>query len=261
MEGDPQLIVLHSVKGAGKDTTFRFAKEWGARRTPALSAVRRGFADKVKLAFARQFFPSISEEDAIKWVDTFKDHPFAEIEFPTSVEENQDEYNIGTVMFRQAIAQFATESAREVYGLDHWCAMVIPEAPTHQNPEGWRGNFLVPPRSEADFPYSFAHFAFITDCRFPSEMEYVKRVVPEALFVKIRRRDAEQAVRDEALRQCRAIHESELGMPDHLFDVVINNDNNNLDDARRRTAALMHEIDYNGAASIKAGNPVPWVIK
>ena len=281
MEGDPALIALHSVKGAGKDTTFRFIQEWCAKRSdPAPSAVRRGFADKAKWAYMRQWVPNCTEQWAIDFVDQWKNDPeatcagiFADEEgillSDTHKDDNTDItgkeledsplYFIPPVIFRQHMAQFATESARDIYGLDHWADQVLPLEPTNRNPEGWRGSFLVPPRTAEEDPYSFAHFAVMTDMRFLNELERVRAL--GGLNVKIRRHDAEQAVIMEAQSQGREIHESELGLPDELFDVVINNDNNNMDDARRRTFHMMHEIDHNSIASIKRGVPIPWVLR
>lgn len=262
MEGDPFLIALHSVKGAGKDTTYGFIQEWCERSKPALSAVKRGFADKAKWAYARQFFPTISEEDAIKWVDALKDTD-AKIIFPSfdpvpSGGRSDGIWKDTVAPFRLHMARFATESAREIYGYDHWVDQVLPLEANDRNPEGWRGNFLVPPRSEADFPYSFAHYAVITDMRFENEVERVLAL--RGLRVKIRRRDAEKAVIAEAEREGRKVHDSELGLPDEMFDVVIGNSDNNLVEARRKTWHMLHEIEYNGIESIRRGRPLPWKI-
>jgi hypothetical protein len=250
MEGDPALIALHGVKGAGKDTAFDFIVKWCAGRSQPLSAVRRGFGDKVKWAFARQFFPQISEEDAIKWANEFKNSDRI-FRVPGVIVYSVD------VTFRQAIAQFATESARDIYGWDFWVDQVLPLEPTDKHPEGWRGHFMVPPRTVEDDPYSFAHYAVMTDLRFPNEMERIRAL--GGLTVKVKRRVAEQAVIEEAECQGRDVHESELGLPDDMFDVVINNDRD-LDDLYRSVVLLAHEVDYNGIASIKRGVPIPWRI-
>jgi hypothetical protein len=97
---------------------------------------------------------------------------------------------IPPVNFRDHMNQFATESAREIYGDNHWVDILLPLQPTPHNPEGWPGSFLVAPRSEADFPYSFAHFAVITDLRAYNELGRVKEL--GGLCVKIKRRDAEE---------------------------------------------------------------------
>lgn len=255
MEGDPVLIALHSVKGAGKDTTFGFIQEWCAEQSePAPSAVKRGFADKAKWAYARQFFPTISEPDAIKWVDKFKD---------TKCHVRGPDLDGGyvEVPFRKHMAQFATEGAREVYGCDFWVDQVLPLEVNEHNPEGWRGNFLVPP-TEKDLdegsPYGFATYAVITDMRFDNETERVKAL--GGLRVKIRRRDAEKVVIEEAEREGREVHISDLLLPDDQFDVVLINDDNSMERSRDRTRFMLNEIKNNGVASIQAGRPLPWSI-
>jgi hypothetical protein len=87
-------------------------------------------------------------------------------------------------------------------------------------------------------------------------MERVKEL--GGLNVKIKRRDAERAVIEEAKRQGRKVHESELGMEDRLFDVVIDNSDSDLHMAHVRAVHLMNEIDRNGVASIQRGIPIPW---
>jgi hypothetical protein len=254
VDADPILIGIHGVKRAGKDTTAQFIKDWGLRFEPARLVVQRGFADKAKLAFARQFFPRITEPEAIKWMDEYKDTDAkVVVEFP-----QRPSQHVVEVEFRLCMAQFSTQGARDVYGWDHWADQLLPLAPTERNPEGWRGNFLVPPRNADEDPYGFADVAAITDLRFENEMERIKEL--GGLTVKIRRHDAEQAVIEEARARGRDVHESELGIPDDQFDVVINNNTNDMDYARRSTVLLMEEIYRNGIASIRRGNPLPWVI-
>jgi hypothetical protein len=166
---EPILIALHGARNAGKDTTFRFIQRWGAKSDPAFSAVRGSFADRVKWAYMRQWAPTCTMQWAIDFTDQWKNDPTAkcvgglwDARYPD--EGYQAEF-IPPVNFRDHMNQFATESAREVYGDDHWLDMVLPLEPTSHNPEGWRGNFLVPPRTAEEDPYSFAHFAVITDLR------------------------------------------------------------------------------------------------
>jgi hypothetical protein len=260
---EPRLIALHGARGAGKDTTYDFMVKWCAKSDPALSAVRRGFADKMKWAYMRQWVPDCTMEWAINFIDQWKNDPDAtcigvHVEITGDQAWAKSNVFIPGVNFRDHMNQFATESAREVYGDDHWVDQVLPLAPTPHNPEGWRGNFLVPPRTANEDPYSFAHFAVITDLRAYNELGRVKEL--GGLCVKIKRRDAEKA--EAAYYESRGLprHLFAQELPDEEFHVVINNDNNNMDDAYVRTAHLMHEIDYNGIASIKRGRPIPWRI-
>jgi hypothetical protein len=259
---EPILIALHGARGAGKDTTFRFIQRWCAKSDPALSAVRGSFADRVKWAYMRQWVPDCTMQWAIDFTDQYKNDPTAkcvgglwDARFPD--EGYQAEF-IPPVNFRDHMNQFATESAREVYGDDHWLDMLLPLEPTSRNPEGWRGNFLVPPRTPEEDPYSFAHFAVITDMRADNEMQRVTEL--GGIKVKIRRRNAERAERTYYEKKGIERHLFASELPDEEFDVVLVNDDNNLDNAYVRTDLLMHEINYNGIASIKRGVPLPWVI-
>jgi hypothetical protein len=260
---EPSLIALHGARGAGKDTTFDFIQKWCAKSDPALSAVRRGFADYMKWAYMRMWVPGCTMEWAIDFIDQWKNDPDATC-IGVSVELMEDQawaksqVFIPGVNFRDHMNQFATESAREIYGDDHWVDILLPKEPTNNNPEGWRGHFLVPPRSEADFPYSFAHFAVITDLRADNEMERVAQL--GGLRVKIKRRDAEEKQRRYYEERGEDPHLFARELPDDQFDVIINNDDNNMESAYIRTAHLMHEINYNGIASIKRGVPIPWRI-
>lgn len=229
----PILIGLHGVKRSGKNTTARFIADWAGEQSPALSALERGFADKAKLAFSRQFFPRITLEDAIKWVDTYKDSSVC-IKYPMyavgGITRSED------VPFRQALAQFATEGGRDIYGEDHWVDQLLPEG----GDELWHWpNYLFNFAWKADENnYECADFCLITDLRFKNEVERIHKL--GGLCWKIRRKNAEDAVIAEARQQGREVHRSELGLPDDLFDVIINNDDNDLVAAERRTREALY---------------------
>lgn len=257
----PILIGIHAVKGVGKDTTAGFIEEWTTRPTaskPTPSVVRRGFADKAKWAYARQFFPRCTMEEGIAYVDTFKDSN-VHIEFPYGGLRQDgdwaDQYT--SLPFRLQMAQFSTDSAREIYGEDHWVDQLLPRGMdvTWTDTPAWHMSFYTKYDENTG---GAADICVVTDNRFKNE---TVRIGEFGLKVKVRRRDAELAVIEEARREGREIHLSELGLPDEMFDVIINNDDNNMENARRRTYHLMHEIESNGIASIRAGLPLPWVIR
>jgi hypothetical protein len=260
---EPNLIALHGVKGAGKSTTYQFIADWCVGSSPALSAVQRGFADKAKLAYMRQWVPDCTMEWAIAFVDQWKNDPDAKCIGVTSqltddLAWRESSVFIGSVSFRQHLAHFATEGARYVYGDDFWVDQLLPQQPTPNHPEGWRGNFLVPPRSAEEDPYSFAHFAVIADLRFVNELERVHSL--GGICVKISRSDAELAVVEEAHSRGRQIHASELGITDDLFDVVLCNDDNDLEQARERTERLMEAIIDEGVVYVQSTQGSPWRI-
>ena len=249
---------------------------------PALSAVRGSFADRMKWAYMRMWVPDCTMAWAIEFIDQCKNEPEATaagifvdnegglITYDShrvdqagviNTDDNEDEalYFIPPVNFRDHMNQFATESAREVYGYDHWVDQVLPLEPTARNPEGWRGSFLVPPRTPEEDPYSFAHFAVITDLRADNEMARVKEL--GGLCVKIKRKESEDKQRAYYEARGEDPHLFSTELDDEEFHVIINNDDNNMDHAYRRTANLMHEINHSGIASIKRGRPIPWVLR
>jgi hypothetical protein len=85
-----------------------------------------------------------------------------------------------------------------------------------------------------------ADICMITDLRFENELERIKEL--GGLCWKIQRKDAEDAVIAEAEAAGKPVHRSELGIPDDLFDKVINNDDNDLDLARLRTEIILNML-------------------
>jgi hypothetical protein len=224
---------------------------------PALSAVRRGFADKMKWAYMRQWVPDCTQEWAIDFIEQHKNNPDAEV-YGRLMNGGLAVQFIPPVNFRDHMNQFATESAREVYGDDHWVDQLLPAEPDARNPEGWHGSFLTPPKTDDDWPYSIADYCVITDLRAENEVERVKQL--GGLCVKIKRRDSEEKQRRYYEERGEDPHLFASELPESLMDVVINNDDNDMEEARRRTNLLMNEIKRNGIDSIKRGLPRPWRI-
>ena len=230
----PILIGIHGVKRAGKDTSAHFIKEWAGASEPAFTTFKRGFADKAKWAYARQFYPKITMAAAIKWVDTFKEST-AQIFFPDpSLASDDSEWEYNPVPFRLGMAQFATDGARDIYGDDFWADQLLPLGMMEHDPyPNWVTEFEI---HDPEGPRP-ADICLITDLRFENEVTRIHEVGGKCL--KIKRREAEEAVIEEARRQGREVHRSELGLPDELFDYVINNDDNDMDKAKQRTIAIM----------------------
>jgi hypothetical protein len=155
--------------------------------------------------------------------------------------------------------QFATESARDIYGEDHWVDMLLPKQ-DDRHVEGWRESFMTPPKTPDDDPYSIADICCINDLRAENEVIRVKSI-PNSLCVKIKRRDREAEVRAQYAAQGRDIHLFAQELPDGFFDVIIYNDDNDMDNAYLRTKLMMGEIERNGIQSIKRGHPIPWEIQ
>lgn len=244
----PVLIGLHGVKRAGKNTTADFIEEIAAGFDPALSVRQRGFADKAKWAYARQWFPGITMDDAIAWFDAYKDDP----EYEAVLWQHDAGITIREkrAQIRQHMAQFSTDSARDIYGFDFWVDQLLPLARTfneHDLPVGsrWYDSFLIDLGNDVDMQIRAADLCVITDVRFENEVERIKTLGGSA--IKIKRRDAEQAVIEEACRQNRDVHRSELGLPDELFDYVIDNSDNDMKEAKRRTYRVLWSIIFKEA--------------
>lgn len=234
----PILIGIHGVKRAGKDTTADFLTEFASESDPALSVRRRGFADKAKWSFCRQFYPDCTMDQAVKWVDAYKSNPRAVFDSPPI--DYTDDAGLpiagpltSEVVFRDALAQFSTEGHRDIFGFDFWVDQLLPLKPDARNPEGWHGEFMTPPKTEEDWPYSIADICLVIDVRFENEVQRIHEL--GGFTWKIKRKDAEDAVIEEARLAGRDIHRSELGLPDHMFHAIIDNSDNDLDKARDRT--------------------------
>jgi len=205
MPSAPILIGIHGVKRAGKDTTANFIEEFTEAHFPALAVRRRGFADTAKLAFARQFFPTILMDEAIKWVDTLKDDDSALFSVPLRPLHGVDGPKDTTMQFRTVLKQFATDGARDVYGFDFWVDQLLPEH--------WPINFALP------FESSIPSVCLITDVRFHNEVDRIHQLGGYAW--KVRRKEAEDAVIAEAKAAGQEIHRSDMLLPDELFDEIL----------------------------------------
>jgi hypothetical protein len=239
--GRPLLVGFHGVKRSGKDTAATYLQEWASGRS--LSFCRRGFADIAKLAFARQFYPTITMEAAVKWVDTFKDSGYA-FWYPTG--DDPEQPKLQSVPFRQCMAQFATEGARLIYGNDHWVDLLLPTAvyiDGHDLPlyPKWHDSFEM---LDDEAGPRVADVCAIIDLRFDNEVERIRRL--GGMLVKIRRISAERAVQEEARERGISIHDSELGIPDQEFDYVVDN-NHELSDLKRQIESLAMMLATEGA--------------
>lgn len=257
---DPILIGIHGVKRAGKDTTASFITDWAGEQSPVLSVRRRGFADKAKWAFARQFFPGISMDDALEWVDKFKEGT-ARFYYPDPFVSPEIDWEYQSQHFRDVMAQFATDGARDIYGDDFWVDQLLPMTqhfpfdisdPKYQHRVGyphWWEEFKHefglcawrPPDADPLEPVQVADICLITDLRFPNEVKRIHKL--QGYCFKIKRKDAEDEVIQQARERGREVHRSELGIPDDFFDAVIDNSDNDMDKARERTVDALQRIE------------------
>jgi hypothetical protein len=213
----PVLIGIHGVKRSGKGTTAYFIQEWAV--SLGMTAADRGFADDVKLIFARQFFPRITMEEAVKWCEEFKETGRVDV-----IDESGHDGWGKRVSGREALAQFASEGARDILGDDIWLNQLLPAA------SGWSNRH-----------WGGADICTISDVRFPNEWRRIKDF--GGLTIKVRRTSAEDAVIEEARKHGREVHRSELGLVDKHFDYVIHN-NSSLADLQQKVTEVMERYAW-----------------
>lgn len=176
------LLGLHGRRGVGKDTAFGFVSSWAAER--GVSAHRRGFADSLKLSFARLFIPDISLQEAVIWCDELKMPPGSKTESRLMIvwggdtEDGTNTVAQHTINGRVALQRYGTEGHRDVFGENFWVDALLPTelrppAGLQEHEHGlsvpiWPLNFRGP--LSADPP----DIAVITDVRFPNEAERIR---------------------------------------------------------------------------------------
>lgn len=216
----PLLVGISGVKRSGKNTAAWSIADWAV--SVGLTSFDRGFADKVKWAFARQFYPDMNMITAISWCDRFKEQGHVEIYDDPDTQIHFDE-----VSGRDCLAHLGTEVGRDIFGYDFWVDQLLPMQ-FFDAKSDWRGQ-----------EFNDADICTISDLRFDNELARVKYL--NGFLIKIRNQEAERAVIEEANAMGREIHRSELGLADELFDVVINNDST-IDELNLRIRHVMNEV-------------------
>lgn len=109
------LVGLHGKKRSGKDTTGRYLQEWGAIH--GYPVVREAFADRMKLALYRMFYPDCTLEQALKWAE--QDKGTREMAFDGPGVRAR-------LSHRQALQRFG-ETHRDLFGINFWVDQVLPQ--------------------------------------------------------------------------------------------------------------------------------------
>lgn len=195
-----QLIGFCGKLGAGKDTAWLAVEQWAKEN--GRTAVRRGFADKLKWSAARIFYPKITLEDALEWANTIKqdqgDYNRTEIrEYHTWAPDI-----VASVTGRQFLQRYGTEAHRQVFDDNFWVNALLPDNPDAYVPPTWPDNF------------DNADFAVITDVRFPNEAERIYEL----------RGDIIEIVRPSLETQEGPVHASEAGFDRHFITRSLSND-------------------------------------
>lgn len=164
-----KLLGITGAKGSGKGECARFVSEWASEH--ALLSVDRGFADKLKWAMARIFWPKISMEDAIEWANEFKNQEHAKVIVGANQAETLHHGGDRVITGRQLFQHGGTEMGREIFGDNFWVNQLLPIGTTGRE---WWMSF-----SDGDGPKSkhgdrFADIATISDLRFGNEAKRIK---------------------------------------------------------------------------------------
>ena len=227
------LIGLHGRLGAGKDTAFEGIHKWASER--GVRAARRGFADALKLSFARLFIPDCGLDEAVNWCNTLKGHESASrlaVSWGVFSEYGTDTTIEHSITGRQALQRFGTEGHRDVFGEDFWVDALLPMDPT---PPGlgdsprWSWAF----RQEMDFSVDPPEICVVTDVRFVNEATRIRTL--KGLNWKVVR-----PIENGGLGDNEGHHASELDLPTELIDHVILN-NSSIDDLHSLIDDMMTE--------------------
>lgn len=229
----PVLIGLHGVAESGKDTGFRFIKDWAESHN--FSAVRDAFADRLKTSAAM----------ALGWEETL-DIGTDPIEFcnylkqdgsviSVTIEPPLDALEIGThyeISGREYLQFYGTEAHRDVFDYDFWVNAVLPL-------EG-----SADPDTLPDWCYNFytdddavANLCVVTDVRFPNEAERVKELGGYVWKID---RDVPGA----------GDHASEQTLPPELIDLTIDNNQSLEDYAENLAVALEYTLQFTRGEGI-----------
>ena len=239
------LIGLHGRLGAGKDTAFEGIHKWASER--GVRAARRGFADALKLSFARLFIPDCGLDEAVNWCNTLKGHESASrlaMSWGVFSEHGTDTTIEHSITGRQALQRYGTEGHRDVFGEDFWVDALLPtdsvpsetqfEYQVHRSVEPvpvqrWPMNF----RQEMDFSVEPPEICVVTDVRFVNEATRIRTL--KGINWKVVR-----PIENGGLGDNEGHHASELDLPTELIDHVILN-NSSIDDLHSLIDDMMTE--------------------
>ena len=214
------LIGLHGRRGHGKDTAFEGIHQWASER--GVRAARRGFADALKLSFARLFIPDCGLDEAVNWCDTLKrpdSHSDLSVSWSNDSESGTHTTITHSINGRQALQRFGTEGHRDVFGEDFWIDALLPT-------EGdWSMNF----RQEMDFSFEPPEFCVVTDVRFENEARRIKALGGDVYAVF-----RPGMVNGDT-------HASEGDLPPDLIDYTLRNDTT-IDDLHLRMRNFMGNV-------------------
>lgn len=159
---EPILIGLSGKRGSGKSTVGGYIKDWAQQN--GQKAELQGFADRLKLSFARIWVPDATLEEALAFCDTIKN--IGSVKHDTILPTNSlfDRFGVKNVVSgREALQHYGTEAHRNVFGSSFWVDQLLPTG------GGDNGEHI---RWTSKWAKDI-EFAVVTDLRFPNEADRI----------------------------------------------------------------------------------------
>lgn len=223
---NPYLIGLTGKLGSGKNTVGDFIKEWAQEN--GQKAQLQGFADSLKLSFARIFVPDATLDQALRFADSMKKNGALYFSTPLMDHDLFDKFGPNrSITGRQALQHYGTEAHRRVFADNFWVDQLLPEGRNqYDNDAAWFYKWDTG-----------INYAVVTDLRFPNEAQRINDL--DGMVFRI--------VRPELDSQSDS-HASEKPLDDdYIFDTIVND--SSLNDLRETVWKLM---DYNfGAGNVE----------
>lgn len=201
MNNKPLLIGLTGRKFSGKNTVGEFIKEWAQEN--GQKAELRGFADSLKLSFARIFVDDATLEESLEFADAMKNYGKLSFDVPLTNGIFDRFGPRSKISGRKALQNYGTEAHREIFGDDFWVDQLLPLGSYDES-----GNH--PLWTDKWGPGN--DICIVTDARFPNEAARIKRL--GGLVIRIYR---------PALEKDGDLHASEQDLPRKLVDIDIYN--------------------------------------
>ena len=167
----PILIGIAGRRNSGKNTVAGYIKEWG--ESNGLKVELQGFADRLKLSFARLFVPDATLEEALEFADYFKVHGELIANGGALPLDIADRFGNMRITGRLALQHYGTESHRDVFGDQFWVDQLVPAFWHIKGP--WSDDVDI---------------GVVYDVRFPNEAQRIQEV--GGINWSVLRRSAEQ---------------------------------------------------------------------
>ncbi len=179
-----RLIGLHAPAEGGKDTAYGFIQE----ALPGFEVERDAFADRLKLSAGRALGCTGTVEEVIQDMNFLKESGQVGI-------FDEGGNLVGGISGREFLQFYGTEAHRDVFVFNFWVEAGLPDS--------------TDPNFGREKPFDIL---IITDVRFENEAQAIRACGGSLWKIK---RD----VRIDASN-----HASEAGLPDEMFDYIIDND-------------------------------------